>query len=333
MSEKLSRNERIALFERMLLMRRFEEMVIHAAAAHSYIGRNHLYIGHEATGAAAMASLQPGDLTHTTHRNHGHLIARGVDPGKALAEIMGREGGLNRGKGGTWHMTDKQAGFLSTSAMVGGSIGLAIGAAVALQHSGRADISVALFGDGVLDEGISYEAFNYASVFSLPVLFLCENNSKTGERPSSMLAAHALGDIPHALRIETMLVDGADADAVHATVSAAAARVRKEKRPVFVEAKLERWPGSHQVKPEFTTGETDVSMAWEPEKILGQYANWIKSDPILLYLRTLLTEKALTQTEAEAVDRRVKDKMNAARAFAEASPLPAAESAVTDVFA
>jgi TPP-dependent pyruvate/acetoin dehydrogenase alpha subunit len=100
------------------------------------------------------------------------------------------------------------------------------------------------------------------------------------------------------------------------------------RRPVFVEAKLKRWPGSHQIKPKFTTGESDVSMARRPEKITGQYANWVRSDPILLFLRTLLTENVPTQAEAEAIDEGVNDKRNAARAFAEVSPLPAAESAV-----
>ena len=334
MTSELSRHERISLFERMLLMRRFEEMVIHAAAAHKYIGRNHLYIGHEATGAAAMAALREGDLVHTNHRNHGHLIARGADPGKALAEIMGREGGLNRGRGGTWHMCDKASGFLSTSAMVGGSIGLAIGAGVALQRSDRGSISVAFFGDGVLDEGISYEALNYASVFSLPVLFLCENNSKTGQRPSSMLAANSLTDIPHALRIDSMVVDGADPDSVYAVVSSAVDRICKQKRPVFVEAKLERWPGSHQVKPEFTTGETDIGMAWDLSRISGEHADWIgRCDPILRYLRTLMEADLLSVDGACAIDKRVREQMQRARDYAEQSPFPAGETAIAGVFA
>jgi TPP-dependent pyruvate/acetoin dehydrogenase alpha subunit len=334
MTFELLRDERTSLFERMLLMRRFEEMVIHAAAAHSYIGRNHLYIGHEATGAAAMAALREGDLAHTNHRNHGHLIARGANPGKALAEIMGQEGGLNHGRGGTWHMCDKASGFLSTSAMVGGSIGLAIGAAVALQRSDRGSISVAFFGDGALDEGISYEALNYASVFSLPVLFLCENNSKTGQRPSSMLAADSLTDIPRALRIDAMIVDGADADSVYATVSSAVGRVRKEKRPIFVESKLERWPGSHQIKPEFTTGETDISMAWDASRIVGEHADWIgRHDPILRYLRTLMAAGLLSADDARAIDKRVHDQMHVARAYAEQSPFPAGEGAASGVFA
>lgn len=334
MAESLSREQRLALFERMLLMRRFEEMVIHVAAAHKYVGRNHLYIGHEATGAAALSLLQPGDLTYTTHRNHGHLIARGADPGRALAEIMGRAGGLNGGRGGTWHLCDAKVGFQSTSAMVGGSIGLAMGGGFALKHAGKGKVSVALFGDGSLDEGIGYEALNFASVFELPVLFLCENNSKAGQRPSSMLAAKRLSDVPRALDIECALVDGADAEAVHATVSQALAKIRKESKPVFVEATLERWPGSHQLKPEFTTGITDVAMAWDDSKIGGSHADWLRNfDPIRRYARTLLDGKLASKDDILAIDRRVSEQMQKARDFAEASPFPNPESAVTGVFA
>ena len=179
----------------MLLMRRFEEMVITLARAHK-LGRQHLAIGNEALGAAALMQLADGDLIYTTHRNHGHMIARGVDPGKALAEILGRAGGLCGGKGGTWHMTDPSLGFQSTSAMVGGSIGLSVGGGFALKHKKTANVAVALFGDGALDEGIAYEALNIASLYALPVLFLCENNSKEGEAQTSRLATKELTAVP-----------------------------------------------------------------------------------------------------------------------------------------
>jgi TPP-dependent pyruvate/acetoin dehydrogenase alpha subunit len=334
MADSLTREKRIDLLERMLLMRRFEEMVIHVAAAHKYIGRNHLYIGHEATGAVIMSLLGDGDLTYTTHRNHGHLIARGVDPGKALAEIMGRAGGLNGGRGGTWHGCDRTHGFQSTSAMVGGSVGLSIGGAYHLHRTAKGKVSVALFGDGALDEGISYEALNYASVFGLPLLFLCENNAKTGERPSSMLAANRLGDVPNALRIPSAVVDGTDVEALHATLSKAVQHVRDAGTPYFVEAKFERWPGSHQLKPEFTTGVTDVTMGWDESKIGGAHAEWLrKCDPIRLYVRALVTGNVMTKDEVLALDKKVNERMTAARAYAEASPFPKPETAVTGVFA
>lgn len=329
----LSRDQRVALFERMLLMRRFEEMIIHCAADHKDIGRNHLYIGHEATGAGVIAALQPGDLVHTTHRNHGHLIAKGADPGKALAEIMGREGGLNHGRGGTWHLCDKKAGIQSTSAMVGGSIGLSIGGGYALRELKIGNVSVAFFGDGVLDEGISYEAFNYASRYDLPVLFLCENNSKEGAHETSRLAASDLADVPRALKIDVAAVNGHDADAVHEVTSEALEKVRKG-RPVFLEARIERWPGSHQAKPEFATGVTDITHAWDESKIGGKYADWIRTaDPILRYARTLMKDGALDQGGVLGIDKRVTEQIQAARDYAEASPYPKPEEALSGAFA
>jgi TPP-dependent pyruvate/acetoin dehydrogenase alpha subunit len=329
----MTREERVQLFERMVLMRRFEEMVIHVSADNTDIGRNHLYIGQEATGAAVIAMLKAGDLTHTTHRNHGHLIARGANPGKALAEIMGREGGLNHGRGGTWHLCDAEAGFQSTSAMVGGSIGLSVGGGYAVKELGTDNVSVAFFGDGVLDEGISFEALNFASQYDLPVLFVCENNAKEGAHETSRLAAQRLVDVPRALGIEVETVDGQDADAVAAVTADILARVRKG-RPVFLEARVERWPGSHQVKPDFITGVTDVSQAWDESKIGGEHADWIRRfDPILLYARTLLGDGAVTQDDVAAIDARVGAQMAEARAYAEASPYPDPAAVLNAAFA
>jgi len=321
-----------ALLARMLLMRRFEEMVIRVAADHKYIGRNHLYIGHEAVGAPALMQLRAGDLSYSTHRNHGHMIARGVDPGRALAEIMGRVDGLCGGKGGTWHMTDPSKGFGSTSAMVGGSIGLSVGGGFALKHAGKGNVAVACFGDGVLDEGISYEALNIAALFQLPVLFLCENNSKTGERQTSMLAAREIVDVPNALRIETAVVDGSDAKPVAATVGRALARIRDTVAPFFIEARLERWPGSFQIKPQFVTGVTDVTMAWDEAKISGEHADWLRADPILKFIRLLLGRNSMTFGDVLGLDQAANSTMASARAFAEASPFPPPEAAVSGVF-
>ena len=184
-----------------------------------------------------------------------------------------------------------------------------------------------------MDEGISYEAFNFASQYSLPILFLCENNEKPGRRETSMLAADRLLDIPKALKIHTMTVDGGDVEAVHAAVGEALARIRKEQLPVFIESQIEAWPGSHQHKPEFTTGETDISMAWDDGKISGQYADWIRQEPILRYARKLMAEKAAAQADIEALDKKVQAKMATARDFAEASPFPQAEGAVLGAFA
>lgn len=324
----MTKQERLALFECMLRIRRFEEDVIRLAMAHEYVGRQHLYIGAEGAGAGACLVLNKDDIAHTTHRNHGYLVARGSDRMAMFAEVLGREGGTNKGRGGPWHICDPDAGFHSTSAMVGGSIALAVGTAYGLMKQKSKAISVAHFGDGTLDEGIGYEALNLASIFKLPVLFMCENNAKPGQRPSSMLAAKHLSHVPAALDIPTAAVDGRDVEAVHEAAKAAVAHVRSGKGPFFLQADLERWPGSHQVHAAFPTGVTDISMAWEPGKIDGKHADWIKTyDPILLQARKLLAEKAATQEELLAIDKRLTEDTAKAREAAETSPFPKAEDA------
>lgn len=326
--------DRVSIFECMVLMRRFEEEVLRVVRDHPEVGRQHLHIGHEATGAAAVSALQPGDLFHTTHRNHGYVIARGADPGRALAEIMGRRDGLNKGRGGPWHLCDRAAGLQSTSAMVGGSIGLAVGAGLGLKTQGSKAIAAAHFGDGTLDEGICFEAMNLASILSLPVLLLCENNAKEGQRPSSMLAAKALRDLPEALQIHAVVVDGRDADAVAAAATEAVARIRETGGPVFLQANLERWPGSHQVKPDFPTGVTDLALAWEEERITGEHAVWVREhDGLRLYARKLVDEGVLTPEQVLEIDGRVNEAIKAARAFAEASPYPDEAELLENVFA
>jgi pyruvate dehydrogenase E1 component alpha subunit len=320
-----------ATLARMLLMRRFEETVIHVARAHR-LGRQHLAIGNEALGAAALMQLRDGDLIYTTHRNHGHMIARGVDPAKAMAEILGREGGLCGGKGGTWHMTDPSLGFQSTSAMVGGSIGLSVGGGFALKHQKKPNVAVALFGDGALDEGIAYEALNIASLYALPVLFLCENNSKEGEAQTSRLATKELTAVPAALKIPCASVDGGDPEAAAKAAETALAHVRGGNGPYFLEARLVRWPGSHEIVHEFTTGETDMSAAWDQAKAGKERAEWQRTDPVLRYARTLIARGALTKDDVAALDRDANDTMARARAFAEASPAPKPEAALTGVF-
>ncbi|MFN4283806.1 MAG: thiamine pyrophosphate-dependent dehydrogenase E1 component subunit alpha [Alphaproteobacteria bacterium] len=324
----MNKQERLALFDCMLRIRRFEEDVIRLALAHEYVGRQHLYIGAEGAGAGACLALGKDDIAHTTHRNHGYLVARGSDRAAMFAEVLGREGGTNKGRGGPWHICDPDAGFHSTSAMVGGSIALAVGSAYGLMKQNSKAISVAHFGDGTLDEGIAYEALNLAALHKLPVFFMCENNSKPGQRPSSMLAAKHLSHVPAALDIPTVVVDGRNVEEVHEAAKKAVAHVRGGKGPIFLQADLERWPGSHQVHAAFPTGVTDIAMAWDEGRIDGKHADWIKIyDPILLYAKKLIGEGVATRDELLALDKRVADETAKARIAAEASPFPKAEDA------
>jgi pyruvate dehydrogenase E1 component alpha subunit len=327
------------ILERMLMMRRFEETVA-VTAEDNFFGHYHLYIGQEATGAAVIEALEPDDLILTTHRNHGHIIGRGADPGRTLAEILGRAYGFNGGRGGTLHLTVQDLGFLSTSAVVGGGIGLAVGAGYALKQAGSSAISVVFFGDGALEEGTAYESLNLASLWSLPILFVCENNSlgapgaAAGEYPTSVNAAKELTDIPDSLDISAQSADGADAGAVYSAATAAIAAIRAGHGPVFIETKTVRWPGSRPVWPKLVTGITNLAAATDATLILGEHAEWIKShDPVLLWARRLLDNAILSPTEIEDVDFRVRGIMEEAQSVSLASPLPEPNSAVAGVFA
>lgn len=338
MKGELSKEKSVSIFERMLVMRRFEEMVVRLFTEKHFYSHYHLYIGEEATGAAAIEVLGPGDLSLTTHRNHGHVVGRGAHLGKALAEILGRADGFCKGRSGTLHLSDRSTGFLSTSAVVGNCIGLATGAGYALKQAGNGHVSVAFFGDGALEEGVAFESMNLAALWSLPVLFLCENNSAgaggAGDYPSSVNAAKKLTDIPDSLGLPTQSVDGTDVRAVYGAVSDAIAGIREGGGPAFVEAITERWPGSVPIWPELKTGVTDLTMAWDESKITGEHAGWIRNhDPALRFARELVADARLTQDEAMALDKRVNDNMEAARSFAIASPFPQPESALEGVFA
>ena len=330
---------KIRIFQQMLLMRRFEEMVIQLSTEGHVLGHYHVYTGQEATGAAVLDLLRDDDLILSTHRNHGHIVGRGADPGRALAEIMGRIDGFNRGRGGTLHLCARSAGFLSTSAVVGGSIGLAIGAAYALKESGGDAISIAFFGDGALEEGIAFESLNIAALYDLPVLFVCENNSggaagaAAGEYPSSEMRAKQLIDIPGSLGIRAEAIDGADVSAIQQTVSGVLAGLRARSGPVFLETRTQRWPGTRPLWPALLTGVTDLSMAWDKSKISGEYADWIRDDDPVLRLAKELTEtEDVSQVKILEIDQQVDERMIAAREFALESPLPDPATALTGIF-
>lgn len=338
MTESLSHKQLVAVFERMLLIRRFEEAVI--GLKDRFADHYHVSIGQEATAAMAAELLRPGDLALSTHRNHGHLIARGADPGRGLAEVLGRSGGLNGGRGGSLHLCDRSAGFLSTSAVVGNGLGLALGAGYALNRGSSDAVAVAFFGDGALEEGVAFESMNMAALWSLPVLFLCENNSpgatavKEGGFPSSAMAVKTLADIPRSLGIHSVSVDGADLEALHAVLSDAVARLRRRAGPVFVEAITERWPGTRPMWPVLATGKTALSAAWEPERIGGEHAHWIDThDPVIRAARLLLRLEVASREDMMALDGRVRERVRAAEGFALGSPPPPPESALEGVFA
>jgi len=304
-----------------------------------FIGHYHLYIGQEATGVAVMAALDARDKLATTHRNHGHVLARGADPGRAMAEILGRATGLNGGRGGTIHLSEPDLGFISTSGIVGGCIGLGVGAGYACRQRGDGSVAVPFFGDGALEEGVSFEALNIAALWRLPVVFLCENNSTGSWAPGEgyPTLVHASSDlrlIPQSVGIATVRIDGADAAAAYAAARDAVARCRAGEGPVFIEAMTRRWPGSNPLWPEPATGTTDIRMATGEAAPDGEHRDWLEGhDPVLRLGRTLVKGGRDAIVRMHELDRATRARIDAAVRFALDSPLPSAATAFDHVFA
>jgi len=326
------------LLDSMLLIRRFEEAVLRMSQEGKFRGHYHLYIGQEATGTAVMSVLEPRDRLNSTHRNHGHVLARGADPGKAMAEILGKATGLVGGRGGTIHLCEPDLGFLSTSGIVGGCISLGVGGGYACKHKKDGSVCATFFGDGALEEGVSFEALNIASLWKLPVLFMCENNSTGSWAPGEgyPTLVHASTDlrlIPQSVGINTTRVDGADAAAVREAVSEAVARCRRGEGPAFIEAMTKRWPGSNPLWPEPATGVTDIRIATGEAQAGGEHRDWIDNhDPVLRLGRALARDGAAKQRLLQ-LDAAVQARIDAAVKFALDSPLPAPETAFDHVFA
>jgi len=339
MNESWNKPQKLKILEQMLVIRRFEESLVHLFEQQAFMAHFHLYIGQEATGVAMMETLKAGDKLATTHRNHGHVLARGADPARAMAEILCRTTGLCHGYGGTLHLTDPDVGFIHTSSIVGGCISLATGAAFALKNEGGDSVAVAFFGDGSLEEGISFESMNFAALWSLPIVYVCENNSKgalgsvKGGFPTMVSAVKDITSIPKCFGMPVETVDGRNVDDVHVAMSRLVSHARERKGPAFLHAVTERWAGSKPLWPELPTGVTDLSMAWNDSGISGEHADWYRNhDPILIYVRELLRDGA-SREEIIALDRAVDARMAQARKFAQESPLPPAETALDHVLA
>src|SRR5450631_4777613 len=335
----LDRRTSLSIFERMLMMRHFEEAVIQLYKQGRFVSHYHIYIGQEATGAAVLEALGDKDLICTTHRNHGHVIGRGSDPGRTMAEILGRSTGLNRGRGGTLHASDPSLGFLSTSAIVGGCAGLAAGAAFGIKTKRESNVAVGFFGDGALEEGLVIESFNIAALGKLPVIFVCENNSlgamgpQQGGYPTATTATDSFTRLPDAYGIHCLKVDGTDISAVHAAAIEAVQRCRAGNGPVFIEAFTTRWPGSRRLWPELATV-TDLNEAWEPARITGPHHDWLRHhDPLLRAARELVAAGYASRDELMARDKDARTRIAAAADFANASPMPDPATVSNHVFA
>ena len=322
----------------MFVIRHFEENLV-PLHDKEFTGHYHLYIGQEATGVAGLSCLRADDYLFSTHRNHGHILARGGDPKKLFAEILGRVDGYNKGKGGSFHSVAPELGFMHTSGVVGGIIPLSTGTAYASKAMKNGRITVCLFGDGALEEGAAPESFNLASLLKLPVLFLCENNGKygagraTGAAQSTTLAAFPLTDLPKAYKVPAQQIDGMDAGLVHATISNAVEKIRRGEGPQFIETQTVRYPGSETNWPTVPR-QTETLLAWDVSSVPEKAREWYRTcDPLLIYIRELVDGKIAGKEEIAALDKKVKEEILEAVKFACASPYPNVEEAARGTFA
>ena len=325
---------------KMLLIRRFEEACIQAAHQGQVPGHYHVYIGQEAAGVGVMSTLEDGDFVYSTHRNHGHLLARGADPKKALAEILGKATGYAAGKAGTLHGCAPELNFPLSSAIVGGILPIAAGTAYALKHRQQPNVCVVMFGEGAMEEGAAYEALNLASLWKLPVLFVCENNTADVARTPGGAGYHApnmsiveLTDLAKTMALATATVDGIDFGAVFGAAKEARERAVSGGGSTFIELRTVTWPGGQW--PTLVTGVTDIRHAWNGE-VPEQYAHleaWFRrNDPVLAVARELLMLGIVERQQLGELDAAVRYEIDQAVRFANESLFPPAETAFTHVW-
>lgn len=319
---------------RMLLIRRFEEELIRLHEAGEFPGHYHVYIGQEATGVGIVSQLRDDDVIFTTHRNHGHLLARGSDPTALLTEILGRAGGVSNGRSGTLHLSDPDRGVPVTSAMVGGSLPLATGSAFGLSRKERSGdgraVVVCSFGDGVFEEGAIYEALNIASLWDLPIVYVCENNSvppsewTQGEYPSSSFSGGSFVDVVRAFGIEGSRCDGRRLDVVERVFAGVLGQVRVDGRPRFLEVRTERWPGSRPMFPTLAPWgvfEVDEVFSEDPQTE-GDHGWKLRSDPLALTMIEATRTGSLSRSELKRLDEDAKEAVKTASVAARSAPMP-----------
>jgi len=347
----IPRERLLPLLRSMLLMRRVEERVCELGPK-EIPGNFHVYIGQEATGACVISLLEPEDPIFTTHRNHGHNLARDISAEAVLAELMVRSTGASAGKGGTQHIMSAERHTVATS-IVGGSTILATGAALAAQVLGDARIGVAFLGDRSLEEGAVSEAFNLAGLWGLPVLYVCEHNAAVPYEPRRLgLSLKEVGDVARTYGLTTEAVDATDPAAVYPVAEALIRQVRTERRPAFLEARTPRWIGRvGSAAPTLdATGRTDLRLAWSApltptlspqggEGRVGEappaddrLATWHRADPVLRMVHLVLAEEAADEAAILAMDLEVEAEVDAATAAARAAPYPPASAAFAHIF-
>ena len=305
------------LYRTVRLIRRFEQQAIEMVRSGVIPGGIHPYIGEEAIAAGVCAALRADDLITSTHRGHGHVLAKGADPGRMLAELAGRATGLNGGRGGSMHATDVSAGVCVANAIVGASAAMAAGAAWSHRRAGHDRVVVTFFGDGAVNQGVLLEALNLASLRRLPVVFVCENNGFATSMRVQDTTAGSITGRAQAFGVPAETIDGMDPEAVLEAASGAVARARAGDGPTFLECLTYRFDAHHtweySVRPRYRTDE---------EVTAGRVR-----DPVEIQAARV------PEAVRARIDDEIEDLLEAARRFVDASPEPDPSGALDYLYA
>ena len=300
----------LGLYRKMVEIRRFEEKLYHLFSTRDMPGSMHQYNGEEAVAVGVCAHLSPADYITSTHRGHGHCIAKGADIRAVMAEMFAKSTGCCRGMGGSMHIADFSVGMLGANGIVAAGVPIAAGAGLTCQVQGKGHVAVAFFGDGAVNEGAFHEAVNLAAVWRLPVVFVCENNVygfSTHYRRTMLL--ENIADRAAAYGIPGVVVDGMNLRVVHAAAGEAVRRARDGGGPTLLECKTYRFMGHSRFEPSsYRTKE--------------ELAEWKKRDPIALFQSVLLAEAGASEAEIAQVEQAVAESIEEAVRFAEQSPDP-----------
>lgn len=311
----------LGLYEKMLLVRRFEEKAGQLYGMGLIGGFCHLYIGQEAVVVGCHAAMKKGDTMVTSYRDHGHLIIGGMDPKYAMAELLGRETGCSKGKGGSMHMFDTANGFYGGHGIVGAQVPIGTGLAFAHKYQGKDSASLTFFGDGAAHQGQVYESFNMAALWKLPVLYIIENNEYAmGTSVARASSVQKLAVRGESFNIPGIQVDGMDVFAVHEAVSEALAKIRAGEGPQLIEMKTYRYRGHSMSDPAKYRTKEEVTEVKETH------------DPITRLKDKILKEKVASEDDLKKLEKAVKDEVAASVEFAKESPEPDASELWTDVY-
>jgi pyruvate dehydrogenase E1 component alpha subunit len=318
----MNREVQLDLHRRMVRIRLFEEAAGKLAEAARLPGFLHLYVGQEAVAAGVCANLNDDDPITSTHRGHGHLVAKGGDFNRMMAELMAKSTGYCKGKGGSMHISDLDLGMLGANGIVGAGSPIAVGAAFAAKYRKRGQVAVAFFGDGATNIGAFHEAANMACALHLPIVFACENNEYGEFTPrSKTMAINDVVERAAGYGMPGVIVDGMDAVAVYEVAAEAVGRARRGEGPSFIEAKTYRFYNHHGIQ--------NLGLKYRSDE---EVAGWKARDPITILEQQMIDTGSATAADFEEVWAELRADIEAAIEFADASPVPDADQLMADVY-